>query len=231
MSKSSKVARFVPHQQLLSDEESNPPSPNPHNGGNGALSDDSSANADELGSPRDDLLSQSNQNQLGIKSPHSNKTTSINNSQLYYERNLENLNLCVDSIKGQFASILNKHETDFIRAYQSYMEKVQKELAFLQQKVNETLKTEMNDDYIASLNSIIDLFVRESENVNVTLNKQKLVFKQLKQEKRQIKRDRKDLKEQIKVEMRENKKYQIATNRMQKKSQQLREFLDINQQK
>jgi hypothetical protein len=35
-----------------------------------------------------------------------------------YERNLENFNLCVDSIKGQFGHILNKHEQDFIRAYQ-----------------------------------------------------------------------------------------------------------------
>jgi hypothetical protein len=32
------------------------------------------------------------------------------------------------------------------------MEKVQKELAFLQNRVNETLKTEMNDGYISSLN-------------------------------------------------------------------------------
>jgi hypothetical protein len=35
-----------------------------------------------------------------------------------FERNLENLNLCVESIKGQFGHILNKHEQDFIRAYQ-----------------------------------------------------------------------------------------------------------------
>lgn len=39
-------------------------------------------------------------------------------SQQMYERNLENLNLCVDSIKGQFGHIVNKHEQDFIRAYQ-----------------------------------------------------------------------------------------------------------------
>ena len=137
-----------------------------------------------------------------------------------YERNLENLNLCVDSIKGQFGHILNKHEQDFIRAYQvtplilryrfpiqSYMEKVQKELAFLQNRVNETLKTEMNDGYITSLNQIIDMFVAESEHVNDTLNLQKGQFRDLKNERTQIKRQRRTLKEEIASEMRENKQY------------------------
>jgi len=68
------------------------------------------------------------------------------------------------------------------------MEKVQKELAFLQKRVNETLKTEMNDGYITSLNRIIDMFVEESEHVNDTLNLQKEQFKELKNEKNQIKR-------------------------------------------
>lgn len=68
------------------------------------------------------------------------------------------------------------------------MEKVQKELAFLQKRVNETLKTEMNDGYITSLNRIIDMFVEESEHVNDTLNLQKEQFKDLKNEKNQIKR-------------------------------------------
>jgi hypothetical protein len=68
------------------------------------------------------------------------------------------------------------------------MEKVQKELAFLQKRVNETLKTEMNDGYITSLNQIIDMFVEESEHVNDTLNLQKEQFKELKNEKNQIKR-------------------------------------------
>ena len=68
------------------------------------------------------------------------------------------------------------------------MEKVQKELAFLQNRVNETLKTEMNDGYISSLNRIIDMFVEESEHVNDTLNLQKEQFKGLKNEKNQIKR-------------------------------------------
>ena len=68
------------------------------------------------------------------------------------------------------------------------MEKVQKELAFLQNRVNETLKTEMNDGYISSLNRIIDMFVEESEHVNDTLNLQKDQFKELKNEKNQIKR-------------------------------------------
>ena len=36
---------------------------------------------------------------------------------LHFERNFETLNLCVDSIKGQFAQILGKHENDFIRSY------------------------------------------------------------------------------------------------------------------
>ena len=68
------------------------------------------------------------------------------------------------------------------------MEKVQKELAFLQNRVNETLKTEMNDGYISSLNRIIDMFVEESEHVNDTLNLQKVQFKDLKNERTLIKR-------------------------------------------
>jgi hypothetical protein len=68
------------------------------------------------------------------------------------------------------------------------MEKVQKELAFLQNRVNETLKTEMNDGYISSLNRIIDMFVEESEHVNDTLNLQKVQFKDLKNERTQLKR-------------------------------------------
>lgn len=68
------------------------------------------------------------------------------------------------------------------------MEKVQKELAFLQNRVNETLKTEMNDGYITSLNQIIDMFVAESEHVNDTLNLQKGQFRDLKNERTQIKR-------------------------------------------
>ena len=38
-------------------------------------------------------------------------------NQMSYEKNLETLNFCVESIKGQFAHVLNKHEQDFIRAY------------------------------------------------------------------------------------------------------------------
>ena len=68
-------------------------------------------------------------------------------------------------------------------------------MAFLRNKVNETLKSEMNDDYITSLNRIIDLFVRESENVNITLEQQKAVYKQMKREKQQIKRERREMKE------------------------------------
>jgi hypothetical protein len=87
------------------------------------------------------------------------------------------------------------------------MEKVQKELAFLQNRVNETLKTEMNDGYISSLNRIIDMFVEESEHVNDTLNLQKVQFRDLKNERTQIKRQRRALKEEIASEMRENKQY------------------------
>jgi hypothetical protein len=58
----------------------------------------------------------------------------------------------------------------------------------LQNRVNETLKTEMNDGYISSLNRIIDMFVAESEHVNDTLNLQKAQFRELKNERTQIKR-------------------------------------------
>ena len=85
------------------------------------------------------------------------------------------------------------------------MEKVQKELAFLQNKVNETLKTEMNDGYITNLNNIIDMFVNESEHINETLNTQKVIHAELKKERRQIIRDRRLLREHIACEMRENK--------------------------
>jgi hypothetical protein len=46
------------------------------------------------------------------------------------------------------------------------MEKIQKELYFWQNKANETVKRIMNDDYINSLNKIIDVYVFEAEGVN-----------------------------------------------------------------
>ena len=73
--------------------------------------------------------------------------------------------------------------------------------------MNETLKTEMNDGYITSLNSIIDMFVAESEHINDSLNQQKDQYRDLKNEKTHIKRERRSLKEEIAVEMRENKQY------------------------
>ena len=65
----------------------------------------------------------------------------------------------------------------------------------------------MNDGYISSLNRIIDMFVAESEHVNDTLNFQKAQFRELKNERTQIKRQRRTLKEEIASEMRENKQY------------------------
>jgi cell division protein FtsB len=65
----------------------------------------------------------------------------------------------------------------------------------------------MNDGYISSLNRIIDMFVAESEHVNDTLNLQKAQFRELKNERTQIKRERRTLKEEIASEMRENKQY------------------------
>jgi hypothetical protein len=51
------------------------------------------------------------------------------------------------------------------------------------------------------------MFVEESEHVNDTLNLQKVQFKDLKNERTQIKRLRRALKEEITNEMRENKQY------------------------
>ena len=39
-------------------------------------------------------------------------------SILKFERNYALLDVCVEKIKGSFKHVLNKHEQDFIRAYQ-----------------------------------------------------------------------------------------------------------------
>jgi hypothetical protein len=79
----------------------------------------------------------------------------------------------VRAIKPQFAKILTKYESDFLRAYTSYMDKVQKELAYLQQKVIETMNREMNDDSIGNLSRQIDVFSEEALRINETLEGQK----------------------------------------------------------
>jgi hypothetical protein len=105
-SKSKVAAKFLPHHQLLSDAETiNFDAENKAGCKNhlAPLSDDSSNNDnDELGSPRDDIMSNSNDKVqlLSPKSMANNSNKESLNSQLNYERNFENLNLCVESIKG-----------------------------------------------------------------------------------------------------------------------------------
>jgi hypothetical protein len=68
-----------------------------------------------------------------------------------FDKNYKILDLCIESIKGQFSKILAKHENDFIQAYKSYMDKVQKELLYWQKKLQDTVGKVLNDDTIASL--------------------------------------------------------------------------------
>lgn len=56
---------------------------------------------------------------------------------------------------------------------QSYMDKVQKELAYWQKKVVDTMGRVMDDDHITGLQKIINLYMLEADSVNDTLNRQK----------------------------------------------------------
>lgn len=76
------------------------------------------------------------------------------------------LNSCVRSIPPFFQHLLGKYEQDFLRAYFSYMEKVNKELAYLKNKVVETAQREMNDDQIGKLSDQIEFFAKEAEIIN-----------------------------------------------------------------
>lgn len=60
------------------------------------------------------------------------------------------------------------------------MEKVQKELAFWQEKLNATVGRVMNDEHITTMQRIIDMFIHEADNVNETLEYQKNQYKELK---------------------------------------------------
>lgn len=63
------------------------------------------------------------------------------------------------------------------------MEKVQKELGFWQKKLDDTVGRVLNDDNISSLQKVINLFMDEAENVNTTLEQQKKIYRNLKDEK------------------------------------------------
>ncbi|TNV85696.1 hypothetical protein FGO68_gene217 [Halteria grandinella] len=145
-----------------------------------------------------------------------------------FERNYAMLKLGVESIKPAFNKILNKHEKDFINAYHSYMEKVQKELAFWQKRMNETYGKMVNDDQVASLQHVINLFIAESENINGTLEQQKEVFQGLKEERQQGKQERKEQKDELRRQMRENKELQIVTNKVESKNEALKKFIALN---
>ena len=108
------------------------------------------------------------------------------------------------------------------------MEKVNKELAYLQHRMLETMNREMNDDSIGHLSRQIDMFSDEALRINDTLNAQKQEHAELKEEKRRLKRERRFIKRDILEEMRLNKRCQITCQRVEKKNEALREFLKIN---
>lgn len=88
--------------------------------------------------------------------------------------------------------------------------------------MNETYGKMVNDDQVAALQNIIDLFIAESENVNKTLEGQKRAFKDLKKQNRLIHSQRKEIKDEIQNQMRENKELQITTNKIERKNDALR---------
>ena len=93
-----------------------------------------------------------------------------------------------------------------MRAYTSYMDKVNKELAYLQHRMLETMNREMNDDSIGHLSRQIDMFSDEAQRINGTLEAQKREHAELKEEKRGLKRERRVKKKEILEEMRLNKR-------------------------
>lgn len=115
------------------------------------------------------------------------------------------LNLHVGHITSTFTTKLDKYEADFVRAYKSYMEKVQKELGYWQKRLDDTLGCVLNDQHIASLQNFINLYMEEAENVNVTLEARKTQYKKLKEEENQSKQEREKLRKEIIEEMKENK--------------------------
>ena len=56
-----------------------------------------------------------------------------------------------------------------MRAYRGYMDKVQAELAYLQNKMIETMNREMKDDKIGRLNEEIEGFSKEAMRINEVL--------------------------------------------------------------
>lgn len=149
--------------------------------------------------------------------------------QASFIKTYQTLNACVGAIRPQFATILSKYEADFLRAYTSYMDKVHRELSYLQERMQETMNREMNDDSIGSLSRQIDLFSGEAQRINDTLEGQKREHARLKAEKRRLKRERRRMKAEIVEEMRLNKRCQITCTRVEKKNETLREFLKVNQ--
>jgi hypothetical protein len=148
--------------------------------------------------------------------------------QASFIKNYQTLNACVGAIRPQFATILSKYESDFLRAYTSYMDKVNKELAYLQHRMLETMNREMNDDSIGHLSRQIDMFSDEAQRINDTLEAQKWEHAELKEEKIRLKRERRMMKKEILEEMRLNKRCQITCQRVEKKNEGLREFLKVN---
>lgn len=95
------------------------------------------------------------------------------------------------------------------------MEKVEKELAFWQQKMQDTVGKVMNDETISSLQRIIFLFMGEADNINGTLEEQKAHYQLLKTLHASLRQERKQLRKDIKVEMFNNKDTQIVCSKIE----------------
>ena len=92
------------------------------------------------------------------------------------EENYQALNellFLIENIEYYFKSQLKTHKDDFWNAYEGQMEKVRKELEFLQKKKNEANGALMNDTRITSLQDTISWFKNEAVALNDILDRQK----------------------------------------------------------
>ena len=78
-----------------------------------------------------------------------------------------------DNIENHYRKQLKTHEEDFKKAYECQMQKVRKELQFLQKQQTKANGAIIDDVRITTLRQSIDWFKRKSLELDVQLNKQK----------------------------------------------------------
>jgi len=108
------------------------------------------------------------------------------------------------------------------------MEKVEKELTFWQQKMQETVGKVLDDESISGLQKVIFMFMDEAEKINASLELQKDQFASLKTQTALLQQERAELKKEIRKEMFQNKETEIACNKVERRSHALKEFLSLN---